>query len=791
MATETQKQLNAKIAEVEKKITKLYGSTFSYAAQLAQVKAAIANGDEFEWAKNPEAAKQIDQRLTAVATALDGYLSKATETSYKYGQASVNAMVQIFGKANKKEVESVMKDATAEMRKRGADAHAFYTQPYGGATISERVWKLNESTKLELEVAIQNAALEGKSAAELAQSVQQYLNHPDRLYRHVKVIDPETGKWNGEYRMSKAAQKMHPGRGVYRSAYKNALRLARTELTQAYRRAEWETYQDNPLITGYRIELSNNHTTTVVTKKGRRIEPLHDICDEMAGTQYPKTFLWTGWHPQCRCRMVPITISTDDFKERVKARHRGKLDEWKPKEQTTEMPAAFTKWVDENKHRWQQPGHAAPFFIRDNYQQGNVAKGLDTRITAELEQARLAAEATKTKAKEPPTPQPITDYDTEVMELRSVASKYDLDLTRIEQLRASGEDKKALRQSISMQQKLWRKREENWKNAYRDAEVQIQGLRILLATYSSQESTRDFWELRDTIIPNWQSIIDDYDPAYGVSASEATKWLKHAKKDIEKLYYKYEAIFKKGANTQPNVPAELKEGSGYMKKGETLDNEFFKLIDPKKPIKLYIEDNDENSYSTGRGDAVYIRGKKRGEMSPWEKRSVIYHEYGHCIDAQRVLWRDKNLIDMRDKQIKDLKKTGKYPKWVREYNYETGRLQRTKKQETMSLVEYIDEKLYDLKRRVMKMKSETFTKRGITRDDVIEQIVSTRDTIKSLVISYGEGHPDSYFSQTRKKETEYLAHAFENAFIGNRIFEKYLPEIYNEMIAYIKALKTF
>ena len=66
-----------------------------------------------------------------------------------------------------------------------------------------------------------------------------------------------------------------------------------------------------------------------------------------------------------------------------------------------------------------------------------------------------------------------------------------------------------------------------------------------------------------------------------------------------------------------------------------------------------------------------------------------------------------------------------------------------------------------------------------------------RDTIKSLVISYGEGHDDTYFRKPRMKETEYLAHAFENAFIGNRIFEKYLPEIYNEMIAYIKALRLF
>lgn len=788
----TTQQLNNQLADIERKIAALYGSTYKFAAQLSQVKAAVNSGQEFTWQENPAAAKAIEQRLNAVAATLDGQLSKATERTFALGQASTeHALTKALGKdkATKKEVEDINADAAAEMRRRGADGHTYYTQARGGVTVSDRVWKMTESTKLEIEIAIQQAALEGKSADDLAKTIQQYLEHPERLFRSVRVIDPVTGEWTGEYRMSKAAQQCHPGQGVYRSAYKNALRLARTELTQAYRRAEWETYQDNPLITGYRIELSNNHTTTVVTKKGRKVVPLHDICDEMAGTQYPKTFLWTGWHPQCRCRMVPITISTNDFKERIKARHRGKLDEWKPKEQTTEMPAAFTKWVDENKKRWQQPGHAAPYFIRDNYQQGNVDKGLDTRITAELEQARLAMEAAK--AQEPPTPQPITDYDTEVMELRSIAAKYNIDLGGMERVRAEGEDKKALRKEINVRQRLWHKREGNWQTAYNDARAQLTGLMGLLATYRSQENTREFWNLRDDIVPNYNTEIESYDPAYGASYNDAVKSLKSIKKKLEGLYYKYETIFKKTADTQPNVPSELKEGTGYMKKGETLDNEFFKLIDPKKPIKLYIEDNDEGSYSTGRGDAVYIRGKKRGERSPWEKQSVIYHEYGHCIDAQRGLWRDKDLVDMRDKQIKELKKSDKYPKWVREYNDETGRLQWVKKQEKMSLVKYIDGKLQELERRILMMKSATFTKRGITRDDVIEQIVATRDTIKSLVISYGEGHDDTYFRKPRMKETEYLAHAFENAFIGNRIFEKYLPEIYNEMIAYIKALKTF
>lgn len=56
-------------------------------------------------------------------------------------------------------------------------------------------------------------------------------------------------------------------------------------------------------------------------------------------------------------------------------------------------------------------------------------------------------------------------------------------------------------------------------------------------------------------------------------------------------------------------------------------------------------------------------------------------------------------------------------------------------------------------------------------------------------VSYGDGHSTSYFRRVGAKEAEYLAHAFENAFLGNRVFQKYMPEIYEEMIAYIKTLK--
>ena len=108
-----------------------------------------------------------------------------------------------------------------------------------------------------------------------------------------------------------------------------------------------------------------------------------------------------------------------------KARHSGTLGDWQPKEQTTEMPKVFVEWVNDNKSRWQANGKAAPFFIRDNYQQGDVDKGLDTRITAAIEEAKLAAATATAKAEEPKKaePKPAPFHRATLEELKAAGIK--------------------------------------------------------------------------------------------------------------------------------------------------------------------------------------------------------------------------------------------------------------------------------------------------------------------------------------------------------------------------------
>ncbi len=357
--SKSRQELILYIRKVEDQLKGLYGNTYAEVLKLATVRNAIESGAQFTWKGNPLAERQLSQQLDLLSNRASKTIYNGITGGWKEGEGQVkDEILERFGKKDyKKEVNNVLEDAVKQQRKEGVTAHTFANEKRGGLNVSGRVWNLAGNAKKELEVIIQNGILEGKSADEVTKGLKGYLNEPDRLYRRVK------NKETGELELSNAAKSYHPGRGVYRSAYKNALRLAITEINAAYRRAEWQSYQTNPLIIGYRIELSNNHTHVVNGK----VRTLYDICDEMVG-QYPKTFLWTGWHPHCRCRMVPILISDADFKARHQARKAGKLDQWRPKDAVTRPPKGFYDWLKDNKERiaaTQKKG-SLPYFLQDN-----------------------------------------------------------------------------------------------------------------------------------------------------------------------------------------------------------------------------------------------------------------------------------------------------------------------------------------------------------------------------------------------------------------------------------------
>lgn len=114
---------------------------------------------------------------------------------------------------------------------------------FGGDMLSARIWRITYETGRAIKQAIHVGVLEGWSSAKLSRSIRGFLNEPNKLYRRVRK--------GGQLVLSEPAKGYHPGQGMYRSSYKNAMRLARTEINRAYAEGTLRYGATKPWIDGY------------------------------------------------------------------------------------------------------------------------------------------------------------------------------------------------------------------------------------------------------------------------------------------------------------------------------------------------------------------------------------------------------------------------------------------------------------------------------------------------------------------------------------------------------------
>lgn len=251
--------------------------------------------------------------------------------------------------------------------------NAFFSRKTdSGLNLSQKVWKYTGQYREELENCLDLAIGEGVGADKLASKIQKYLQDPDRFYRRFRVRTGTDDSGNPTYGsiwkrrvydkeiegykwVDDDPKKYHPGQGVYRSSYKNAQRLARTETNIAYRTADYERWQQLDFVVGIEIKLSNNHPHT-------------DICDDLAGI-YPKTFKWTGWHPNCRCYQTPVLATEGEIDDMLdKILSEDTVDPMESSQAVEEYPDEFKEWVKENEERMEnaEAKGTLPYFIKDN-----------------------------------------------------------------------------------------------------------------------------------------------------------------------------------------------------------------------------------------------------------------------------------------------------------------------------------------------------------------------------------------------------------------------------------------
>lgn len=220
-----------------------------------------------------------------------------------------------------------------------------------GLNLAQIVWNYCQQTKSEFEMAMSNTIADGikqgSSAEEIGKSIRRYLNDPDMMYRRYHTIKVQkNGKkkdvvtWrrrriiDGKVRfIEEPLEKV--GMGVYRSARKNALRVARTEINSAYHKARNERWQKEPFVIGQYIHVSPQHN-------------IDDICNDLEG-RYPKYFDWRSWHSNCICTSDPITIQGEEKKEFYKRLMAGEdMSNYVSPFAVLTMPEKYNQYIKDN-----------------------------------------------------------------------------------------------------------------------------------------------------------------------------------------------------------------------------------------------------------------------------------------------------------------------------------------------------------------------------------------------------------------------------------------------------------
>ena len=285
------------------------------------------------WISNQGIESAVDRELLNLESMLYANISAFQKDGWERAERKNDDFISQFIKGMS--ISSATKDgmfthslSAFEALKNDIDANGF--------KLSDRVWNITQQTKSQLEFYLDSGVVAGRNSNGISSDIRQILQNPQKRFRRIR-------NEKDELVLSQPMKDYHPGQGVYRSAYKNALRTSATTTNTAYRSADYERWSKQDFILGIEIHRSANNRGPC------------KICDAMVG-KYPKTFKFTGFHPFCICFATPITMEPENFADFL-------LNDTVPKEQViTDIPQGAKDFVIENKD-----GLQSAFWYKDNF----------------------------------------------------------------------------------------------------------------------------------------------------------------------------------------------------------------------------------------------------------------------------------------------------------------------------------------------------------------------------------------------------------------------------------------
>lgn len=298
----------------------------------AVVRSGYDGTEPFRFSDYPQTKKKIEEVQAAFVRDLRSVIYSGTSEEWKQSNLVQDLLadnvLKFYGAKKKGKKHRVYYQTNSDALK------AFQQRKDDGLNLSQKLWNQSKGYKEEMEFAISSAIEKGTSAVKLSKRLSKYLQDFPSLKHDYKE----------KYGRAVTCQDCE-----YRS-----IRLARSEINMAYRKAEQERWKQFDFVLGYEVKLTQN---------GHHVP---DICDDLAG-KYPKDFIFLGWHPNCMCYVVPILKTEEQFwnDEEVKG--------------IEEPPKNFTDWLENNAERIDRAAEngTLPYWYEQNEKYVSVKKGAD------------------------------------------------------------------------------------------------------------------------------------------------------------------------------------------------------------------------------------------------------------------------------------------------------------------------------------------------------------------------------------------------------------------------------
>lgn len=666
----------------------------------------------FKFSDYPQTKSKIETLQAKFVNELDTLIYRGTSEEWKQSNLVQDLLADKVLKAYTAQVD---RNKYKVYYQTNSDAlKAFQQRKEKGMNVSAKLWKQSKTYKEGLEAAISTAIKKGTSAVTLSKQISKYLTEFKSLQKDYKErFGTATKAQDCEYR---------------------SIRLARSEINMAYRKAENERWKQMDFVVGYEIKLSERH-------------PEHDMCDMLAG-RYPKDFDWTGWHPNDLCYKVPILKTEEEFFAD---------DDAPSPNEVAEVPEGFKKYILENEGQIESAKKRGtlPYFIKDNEKVvksilfENKNKVLGQPDTAKDIMAKIKGDIGS-----------ITKIDiSALMASKNEAEESKIIVEMLGRLYGDSADKSLLfdrilnSQSLSEGIKIFRE------------QVFKRGLDNVL------ESINKLSELQNIDVSKiygpWMSKFIEY-----IKVIESKNIPVHGYADVYREIEGAYNIYKLSTSTKA-VEYGLHKIS--INTPYVLIEEYARIY--KNPFELLASKEFYDGFEAfvpvvARGlggthyDPLYkhirIASFDRISNSKISARLVQYHEYAHAMDDLQGKWSlSKDWSDLFDKHAKI-------------FNSDIG-----------------------LDANLMVTNGVSYKNRlwnAYLNSDKSADSLELSTAISDVLVSFDKNHSGfgfgahgaDYFRAKSNCIAEFIAHAAENYWNENTIFAKVTPELYEEMKAMYK-----